>query len=389
MTIPRCLIALFLLGFFSCSKQEKAVIVGKIKNADGEISYLEELRITTKRTIDSAILGRNGDFRYRISLSEPGYYLLTVGDNKTLTLILSPGEKVRINAELLDFYNSKIIYGSDNTKRVNELHDSLRSTIFLLNNLRKEYLELEQSEDKTSKKQDSLSTLFVEIRNMYHKYSIQFILEDFSSLANIAALYQEYASGDYVFKSQYDIQFFKLVSDTLTKHYPKVRQVKVLNENYHDMMTVYHKERILKLAGSEVKDLPDLLLPDPTGKIISLSSLRGKTVLLAFWSVNQQESIENVIDLKKVYKKYHNKGFEIYQVSVDKSLPKWCRSIAFEGITWVSVCDTAFPGSQTRSLFNVNALPMNYLINNDQTEILAKNLSPADLDQTLSTLFKY
>ncbi len=386
MRIYKVFVLFFLISLLACSRKEKAVIVGNLQNADGTSSTLEELRITSVRTIDSVNIKKNGNFRYSIPLKEPGYYQLNFEGNKSLTLILSPGERVKFSADFNDFYNSKSVEGSLNTERVNVLHDSLRNTIQTLQTISNRYqvLQNEAGSDKTE--MDSLATLYSKIQNGYHRFAIQFILEDFSSLANIAALYQEFSAGEYVFKTQYDMQFFKLVSDTLSKYYPKVRQVKVLNENYDAMVSVYQKEKLLQMAHIQETDLPNLLLQDQKGKLISLSSMKGKIVLLNFWSINQLESIEYVVELKKIYEKYHKLGFEIYQVSVDKSIPRWKKALEFEELAWINVIDTAFPASATYTLFNVKELPMNYLINAEQSDIIGKNISATALDRTLLNL---
>ena len=387
MKIYKVFVLFILISLSACSRKEKAVIVGNLQNADGTTCTLEELRITSVRTIDSVNIKRNGNFRYMVSLKEPGYYQLNFEGGKTLTLILSPDERMKFTADLNDFYKSKSIVGSVNTERVNVLHDSLRNTIQTLQAISKRY-EVLQNEDGSDKTEmDSLANLYNKIQLDYHKYTIRFILEDFSSLANIAALYQEYSPGEYVFTTQYDMQFFKLVSDTLSKYYPKVRQVKVLNNNYNAMISVYQKQKLLQMANVKETGLPDLLLPDQRGKMISLSSLNGKTVLLNFWSVNQLESVKYVVELKKIYEKYHKMGFEIYQVSIDKTIPRWKKALEFEELAWINVIDTAFPVSSTYTLFNVKELPMNYLINAEQSDIIGKNISPAALDRTLSNLF--
>jgi hypothetical protein len=364
-------------------------VTGRIDNAERVTSTLEELRLTSSRIIDSVKLNKYGRFRYRIALTEPGYYQLNFDENKSYTLILSPGEKVRINADFESFYTDKSFEGSRNTVRVNELHDSLRSTILVLNSIKKQYRKIDSAEHRDKTKLDSLEKVFNEVKKAHHDYSIRFIFEDFSSLVNIAALYQEYSNEEYVFNSQFDIQFFKLVSDTLNKYFPKVRQVKILRENYQAMISMYQQRKILESVGEiEERALPDLILPDRKGEMVALSSLKGKVVLLTFWSVNQRESIANVVELKKVYKKFRNEEFEVYQVSIDKSLSRWIDALNFEEVPWISVVDTAFPQSTTRFLFSVNELPLNYLINNDQSEILAKNISPVSLDRVLSDLFK-
>jgi hypothetical protein len=235
---------------------------------------------------------------------------------------------------------------------------------------------------------DSLSSLYNEIMNNHRKYSISYLLEDLKSLSNVLAIFQEYSPGVYVFNNVRDIQFYKLVSDTLTKYFPKDSLVRLLNENYNEMLSNYQKEKLRQMVKKADTHVPELLLTDKSGKLLALSSLRGRIVFLTFWSIGQPESIDNINSLKNVYLKYHNKGFEIYQVSIDKSLPDWKRALKDEKITWPSVCDTAFPNSKTRIFYNVNSLSLNYLINQEQTDIIAKNLSPADLGKKLSELLK-
>lgn len=386
MRIKHIIILFITFCFFSCSRKEKAVITGNIQNASGAKAYLQELRITSVRTIDSMEVKKNGNFRFNISMDKPGYYQLNFTGNKSLTLILSPGEKFHLETDMDNFYSHKTLEGSDNTERVNELHDSLRSTILELNVIRSQYLKLDSLETNNSTGKDSLEVLYNKTQKDHHRYSVEFIFKDLASLANIAALYQEFTPGQYVFNSQFDIQFFKLVSDSLTKYYPKVRQVTVLNDNYQSMISVYQTERLMQMADVEESGVPHLSLPDHKGREVSISSLKGKTVLLSFWSVNQNESIGYVVELKKIYEKYKNYGFEIYQVSIDKSEEKWKRALEFEEFSWVNVIDTAFPASPTYILFNVKEVPMNYLIDAGHSEILAKNLSPVALENTLSKL---
>jgi peroxiredoxin len=375
---------LLLLLMISCAHQKKATIRGTISSSyDDEKIYLEELRITNNDLIDSARIRKNGKFTCSVKLNTPGFYELVLTDGPSLSLILSPGEDIVLTADRNNFYTSKHIEGSANSIRVNMLHDSLRSTIAKLDKIRDEYSALKGNDNELKRKQNELEEQFLLIKKEYHKFSVGFILDDLSSLANIAALYQEYAPDEYVFRSSRDIQFFKLVSDSLTKYYPDVRYVKALRENYQVLFNDYSTRRLLQDTKPISYDIPELYLPDPDGRMIALSSLKGKLVLLIFWSVNQPESIRNMLELKDVYKKYHKKGFEIYQVSVDNSLENWKRTIAFEEIPWISVCDTAFPASQTRSLYNVNSLPMNYLIDKQQKEILAKNITSENLDKSI------
>lgn len=387
MTLQKLTIFIIIVLFVSCSKQDKASIIGLLENApDDEMSYLEEVRPNSTRVIDSTRIKKNGRFKYKLQIKDPGLYQLRNASGHSLTLILSPGEKLAITADYSNFYSSKQISGSPNTERVNILHDSLRTTIMELNKIRVAYSELSETMPQYSQLEDSLSNLFAEIKTAHHRYSVQFILEDLKSLSNIAALYQEYEPNEYVFYSNRDIQFYKLVSDTLSRYYPQVHFVKSIKDNYQKIISNYNTNLIMQNADSVSYDIFNLDLPSSDNKNIELSSLIGKYVLLCFWSVNHEESIQNTLKLKSVYNKFSNDEFEIYQVAIDNSFELFKKRVYFEELKWVSVCDTAFPQSQTRSMYNVSSLPLNYLIDKEQKEIIAKNISPEKLENTLTYL---
>ncbi len=382
----KILFVVFILPLIlACSKKEKAIIQGKIENApSGEIAYLQELLVSGDHMIDSMDLRYSGKFRFAIPLKEPGFYQLVFSSGPAISMIISPGEKIQLSAVMNNFYATKSIIGSENTIRLNRLHDSLRATVAILDELRDQFFSSDSTISESAK--DSIARQYLNKKEVYHHYSTAFILEDLKSLANIGALYQEYGNNEYVFNSARDIQFFKLVSDTLSKYYPKVRYVKTLRENYQVLYNEYQTQRLLQSADHVTHDIPELTLPGKSGKPISLSSLKGRLVLLSFWSVQQEESVENTIALKKVYNKFHSYGFEIYQVGFDKSVVRWKKAIQFEEIPWISVLDTAYPGSKTQYLYNVNSLPMNYLLDKEQKEILAKNITPEELERSLPLL---
>jgi peroxiredoxin len=379
------LLIILSLLIFSCSKQEKSVVKGKMENApSGEVVFLKELRASGDHLIDSIELKRSGKFRFVIPLKTPGFYHLLFSSGQSISLILSPGEKIELSAVMNNFYDTKSIIGSANTIRLNMLHDSLRSTTTILDDLRTEFFNQDSILSEAEK--DSLANEYLKVREGYHRFSSGFILEDLKSLANIGALYQEYTTSEYVFNSARDIQFFRLVSDTLSKYYPDVRYVKTLKENYQSLYNDYQTRRLMQSTEHKTYDVPEITLPDQTGILKSLSSLKGRIVLLTFWTIDQEECIENTLALKKIYEKFRKNGFEIYQVAFNKAMPQWKKAIKFEEIQWISVIDTSSSGSKVQAFYNVHSLPMNYLIDKEQKEILAKNISPEDLRNSLPQL---
>jgi peroxiredoxin len=128
---------------------------------------------------------------------------------------------------------------------------------------------------------------------------------------------------------------------------------------------------------------PDLKNQD--GKRISLESLKGKYVLLTFWSVQSQDCLRENVEFKQYYNLYNKKGFEIYQINMDADEKLWKTAVQFDELPWISTRDDD-PSNPTARLFNVRELPANYLFDKDGN-IVASNLHGRTLKLKLEQLF--
>ena len=131
---------------------------------------------------------------------------------------------------------------------------------------------------------------------------------------------------------------------------------------------------------------PEIALPNPEGDTILLSSLRGKYVLLDFWaSWCRPCRIENP-HLVESYEKYNEKGFDIFQVSLDKKRESWIEAIEKDQLTWHQVSDLKYWNSAPAELYKVRAIPANFLLDKNG-KIIAKNLRGDALEAKLSEIF--
>jgi thiol-disulfide isomerase/thioredoxin len=295
---------------------------------------------------------------------------------------MEPGEKAGITTDCNDLQNSLEITGSEGSILVNEIIVALSKATGKLDSITKIY---EATTDLALR--DNLAKEYEKIMNDHRKYTIDFILKHSTSLASFRALYQQYDKDFFVLNKLKDLQFYKIVTDSLVRKYPRVKQVILLKQNTQKLLSQYYNQRLLGFAGDNDFGLPDIALPDSKGDTINLKSLKGKYILLSFWAIWNNPSPDYNLGLKEVYQKYKNKGFEIYQVSLDKSIETWNRSVIFDELKWINVIDTTFPYSQAANVYNVQVLPANYLIDKDFSTIIAKNLPPAQLDAKLSELF--
>ncbi|QEC69908.1 TlpA family protein disulfide reductase [Panacibacter ginsenosidivorans] len=134
-------------------------------------------------------------------------------------------------------------------------------------------------------------------------------------------------------------------------------------------------------TGSQAAEIN---LPDLKGKKISLSSLKGKVVLIDFWASWCVPCRKTIPLLKKLYTEYQPKGFEIYGISVDNESYSWKDAVKKNGITWLQVLDAT---GETAGVWNVNYIPNTFLL--DKTgKIVAINPTEEELQKHLQELLK-
>ncbi len=132
---------------------------------------------------------------------------------------------------------------------------------------------------------------------------------------------------------------------------------------------------------------PDITLPSPKGKEISLSDLKGKIVMIDFWASWCGPCRRENPHVKKLYAQYKSKGFEIFGVSLDNDRGRWLQAIDEDGLEWVHVSDLKKWQSVAAQAYQVSSIPQTFLLDREG-RIIGRGLRGASLEQKLREVFE-
>ena len=337
---------LVLMAFFSaCSlSAQKTTLSGTVAGLpDGASLVIGEIVGDQLKPLDTLNLDKSDNFKVALNPTVPTLYILqtTLREGALCHLMLEPKQKVSIN---LQYYPDQRYFrvlqcnGSRNVDLYRQFNEIITGAV----NPTLQAMAPGQIEQLLSKNKDVLMSAFL----------VTFFEQDFESHA---ALYTE-------------------IRDALVKDYPNDPFVKHLNDRLRGVL----------LPGMEA---PDISMKDPDGNTRKLSDLRGKVVLLDFWASWCGPCRQENPNVVRLYKKYHDKGFEIYSVSLDKEKGKWLKAIKDDGLEWPNhVSDLNGWTSSGGKTYGIMSVPNTTLIDRDG-KIIARNLRGGDLERKLQEIF--
>lgn len=135
---------------------------------------------------------------------------------------------------------------------------------------------------------------------------------------------------------------------------------------YVDLINIeLYKHRLIYEAQKRTergRQAPDIALPNENGDTISLKSLRGKVVLIDFWSTSDEACRLNNLTIVETFNKFADKGFTVLGIATDTNVEAWRDSVKADGLKGVQLIDTT---GKIAELYGVRSLPASFLIDED------------------------
>lgn len=333
---------LLLLLAITTFAQGKINIDGKVENAKSKVVTL--MNIITKTEITTSNIDDSGKFSFDTDIEGGDFFMLKFDDEHFALLILEPGDKVKIEMDYENLNEPKI-------------SGSVNSELFYK----------AQNDMKVYQQQkDSIAAIYQEIEDKESEFVKGLIEENKGVLATLFFLEKFDAEANPKLFSEWVVE--------LAKNYPNNLFVKELNAK--------SAEKTDLTVGS---DAPEITLPNPKGEEVSLSSLKGKVVLIDFWASWCGPCRTESPNMVKLYNKYQPKGFEIFGVSLDRDKAAWTKAIKKDQLDWIHVSDLLFWDSKAAKTYNVESIPFTVLVDKEG-KIIAKGLRGEELESKLSEI---
>lgn len=368
----------------SCT-QKKFHVDGTIANAKDSILYFENMGLNGPVVLDSVRLGEDGAFAFSEKATDaPEFYRLRIA-GQIINVSIDSTETVNVKARYPDMASRYEVTGSDNCSRIKEL------TLMQMA-LQRQIQDIAQNLNLNSQIiNDSLQKVLEAYKN---KVKLNYIYKEPMKASSYFALFQTINAGDaslLIFNpraSAEDVKVYAAVATSWDTYYPKaVRGANLHNiaiEGMKDVRIIQNNQRrVLDASKLKASGIIDVTLPDHHGVIRKLTDLKGKVVMLDFHVFASKQSTERIMALRELYNKYHDRGFEIYQVSLDPDEHFWKTKTA--ALPWISVHADADEQNDVLVNYNVRSIPTYFIIDRNNT-LQKRDVQIKDLDAEIRSL---
>ena len=358
----------FSLFLYSCGGgNNKFTVIGNVKNIPSGTVVLEEINMDALVAIDSATADESGNFELEGTALEPHLYRLNFGEGRFILLSLDKGNvKVTADWNTIENYD---VSGSASSESLKKLRLVVREHM-------RDLSKMEVVLDSLKANNDTLKLASAIASRKEMNVSLTRYLEQY---ADTTQYLPNAIFAAQIVNPQAEKEFMESFIQGLPTRFKDSKLAKEFTDRYNERMTAMNRQQAPPAAAGQA---PEISLQTPDGKTVTLSSMRGKYVLVDFWASWCGPCRRENPNVVRAYNAFKNKNFTILGVSLDEDKDKWLEAIKKDDLTWTHVSDLKGWQSLAARDYNVNAIPANFLIDPDGN-IIASNLRADDLTAKL------
>lgn len=372
------------LSLGSCT-EKKFNINGTITQAKDSVLYLENMSLNGPKAVDSVKLDENGNFEFKQKAPDaPEFYRLRIA-NQMVNLAVDSTENITVKAAYPTMSANYEVSGSEECAKIRDL-------AYMQLALQRQVTAIANSPTLGVQAVEDSVTKVLEVYK--NKVKLNYIFKEPMKAYSYYALFQTIVLGNaniLIFNprsSKDDVKVFAAVATSWDTYFPKAeRGLNLHNIAIEGMKNVRIAENNARQTISadkvQVAGVIDIALTDNHGRVRKLTDLKGKVVLLDFQAFAAEGSLKRIMMMRDIYNKYHDRGFEIYQVSFDPEEHFWKTKTA--ALPWVSVWDENGTRSAVLAQYNVQTLPTFFLIDRNNT-LQKRDAQIKDLDAEIQAL---
>ncbi len=348
-----------------------------IDGAAGRTVYFDRFENNKAIHVDSVELGANGEGTLHVPSLPLDFYRISLDERDALIVALDSAESLRVKADAGSLSKPTELTGSAHTVDLHAFYTDATRFEEEMAGLREKMAQ--GTGDSTTI--DGLN----KASSAYYQLCKDFIAAHPGSPAQLSAVSK--------LNMQQDMDTYKQVRDQLRGTMARSG----FFASFRDQVDRMEKQaEAMKQQESEMKRLsnlipvgsmaPEIAQETPEGKVVKLSDLRGKVVLIDFWASWCKPCRMENPNVKIVYDRYRSKGFEILGVSLDRTKDAWTAAIKQDGLPWKHVSDLGFWNNAAAQEYGVSSIPFTVLVDKDG-KVIDKNLRGQMLDRKLAELF--
>jgi peroxiredoxin len=392
------ILAVMLLN--SCSDKSKGKtfeVSGKITNAGGaKMVYLEEMPIGSNQRdiVDSAAIGKDGEYKLKTKAEEISLFNVQV-NGTPLASITNDASPVTVDIEL---GSGNTVFTKEYTIKGSKASEEMKAfTVSFGKDLQQLIILNKQGDSlQNAKVPDSVMMPLV---NQFQTLTQQMkttTINAIKSADNPAVAmyelgyYQSTAGNSRVGLQGMDDNDVNDLITTIAAKFPDHTRLATLKQAVSARQQAMADRERQQASSSWVGKMAlEFALPDVNGKLVKLSSYKGKYVLVDFWASWCGPCRYENPNVVNAYKKFKGKNFDILGVSLDDKKDKWLKAIKEDNLTWTHVSDLKKWQSEVVGMYGFGevGIPYNFLVD-PEGKIIAERLRGNDLDAKLAEVLK-